>query len=463
MSKHVVTETSLTVSPNEIALSHQDVSTLAQLWNRAQTEYLIWIETRKGSSAAQLRDNTRKAYGTALSQFFDGIERNLHPLHEQEVLQVGGDTLVWPAITPWSVTTDTARRFRLVLSEAGKSTRGMVELASGKRVKSETGRSGLSEASVNLKMAALKVFFDFVAKQFEIPFRPAQHQRLFAAGLLHPDETGLKVLLRRLHWRNPFDSGVVGQYKVDAIPTYLTQAEIAAFFAAINTDNPTGLRDFALYLTLWSTACRISEVIGMRWGDIQPTSTHYQFGFRAKSGKFERVELKREVYQVITRYLTGVGRFGGMTPDSPVFVGIHQDRAMRFFSVRDAHPEGVPVDAPIGYNTVVKSLKKYAARAGIDPAKAHPHAFRHGRGRQMVEDMVARNGHVDIFQINKVLRHSSLNMTKHYTDILTDASDNWAEAAIEVAMSGHRVSPSVTDEIALLRARVAELEEQLEE
>lgn len=323
----MVTETALVTTESEIVAGYQEITILAQLWQRAQVEYLHWVLTRKGASAAQRRDNTRKAYATALAQFLDGVERDLHPLHLE---QFGGDPLVWPGVAPWTVTTDTARRFKATLSEAGKPVKGKVELAGGKWVKSEVGRTGLSEASVNLKLTALKGFFDFVTKQFEIPYRPAQHQRLTAAGLLHPDETGHKVLLRPTDWRNPFDAQIVGLYKVDTTPTYLTVKEIAAFFAVINTDNPTGLRDFALFLTLWSTACRIGEVVGMRWGDIQPTSTHYQFGFRGKSGKFERVELKREVYQVITRYLAGVGRLGSMASDSPVFVAIHPDRALRF-------------------------------------------------------------------------------------------------------------------------------------
>ncbi|MCB0165597.1 MAG: tyrosine-type recombinase/integrase [Anaerolineae bacterium] len=446
---------------NETPISYREIATLVHLWQRAQNEYLHWVETRKGAGVNQRRGNTRKAYATALSQFFNGIKRNLHPLHEHEVLQAGDDISVWPEITPWMVTTDTARRFKVVLSEVGKPVKGTVELASGKRVRSEFDRTGLSETSVNLKLTALKGFFDFV-KQFKIPYRPKDHQNLLVARLLHPDETGWKVFLKPADWHNPFEA--VELYKVDSTPTYLTVTEIASFFAAINTDNPTGLRDFALYMTLWSTACRIGEIIGMRWGDIQPTSTHYQFSFRGKSGKVEQVEIRREVYQVIIHYLTGVGRLNSMSADSPVFTAVHRDRALRLDSVREAHPDGVPGDAPIGYNTVVKSLKKYAARAGIDPAKAHAYAFRHGRGRQMVASMTKKSGEVDILKINEVLRHSSLNITKYYAELLIDALDELADEAIDVAMSGRRKrSASDADEIARLRARVAELEKKLEE
>lgn len=464
----MVTDTSLVVNgsilaPSDIPLDSNDVSLLSSLWQRCQDEYLKWVMTRKGTSPAMLRKNTRKTYAVAITQFFGGIDRDLHPLHERDILQAGDSTMIWPSVTPWTVTTDTARRYKLVLSEVGRPVRGMVELSNGKRVKSELERVGLSESSINLKLAALKGFFDFVSKQFEIPFRPNQHQRLFAAGLLHPDETGYKVLLRPLNWRNPFDSKIIGQYKVDTTPAYFTQEEVAKFFAEIDTDTPTGIRDFALYLTLWSTACRIGEIIGMRWGDIQPTSTHYQFGFRGKSGKFERVELKREVYQTILNYLVGVGRLDKMTSDSPVFTAVYRDCSLRLSSVREAYPNGIPDDAPIGYNTVVKSIKKYARRAGIDPTKAHAHAFRHGRGRHMIESMIEKHGHVDIYQVNRILRHNSLDMTRHYTDMMTDPEDEWADDAVGIAMSGcKKATPSDADELAMLRSRVAELEKLLD-
>lgn len=81
----------------------------------------------------------------------------------------------------------------------------------------------------------------------------------------------------------------------------------------------------------------------------------------------------------------------------------------------------------------------------------------------MIESMIEKHGHVDIYQVNRILRHNSLDMTRHYTDMMTDPEDEWADDAVGIAMSGcKKATPSDADELAMLRSRVAELEKLLD-
>lgn len=460
-----------------VNLSGPQVTSLVRLWERSRAEYLHWILARKGSSKEQARVNTRNTYRIAMEQFFDGIWPKFHPQHEAEMVQQGYDVVpIWPELVPWNVTSTTARQYKDILAQYGKPVKGSVELESGKRVRSEVERTGLGESSINVKLAALKTYFDFLVSQFEIPYRPHEHELLLRAGLLFPDETGRKVLLWSTSWRNPFDPNIVSPYKISNTPVFLTEDEVEAIFAQINTDCLTGIRDFALLLTIWSTACRVSEVLNLCWGDIKPKGDgNFTFGFRGKSGKYERVELQAEAYQVIVRYLQVTDQLDTMEPASPVFTAVDQDRILRIDAVREMYPDGVP-DKAISYSTVDQMFKKYAARAGVPVEKAHLHALRHGRGRQMLRGMKAKNGTVNIFEINKILRHSSLDMTKHYTDMLDDVEDPWAKDAIKVALSGRKgkqakaegqealpgMSPAEV-EVIRLKAEIAKLKEQLGE
>lgn len=440
-------------TPNQLTVKPADLNTLVGLWSRSRTEFLSWVLTRKGASNDQVRRNTRQAYAIALGQFFDGIYPKLHKAHEADKL-ARGEYLepIWPEVEPWSVSATTARHFKDVLAVAGKAVKGRVTLASGKLVASEVGRAGLAEASINQKLAALSSYYTFVASLFEIPYRP-NLDGLIAAGMLFPDQTGRKVLLWPHTWRNPFDAKIIGHYSLDQRPEFLTAAEVRALLGQINADTATGARDMALILTIWSTACRVSEVLNLRWGDLRPKPNgNVLFGFRGKSGKFEDVELQAGVYRVILRYLKLSGRLDSMTKTSPIFTAVNTDRAGRL-----GHTDLDP-NAPLAYQTALQAFRKYAGRAKLDPGKSHFHALRHGRARQTTQAMKDKNGMVDIISVNRLLRHASLDMTHHYTQMFDEAEDPWAADAIAAVMPGESTAGSKQEEIARLKARLAELE-----
>lgn len=423
-------EVNLPILPN-------DMATLVNLWSRSRTEYLNWILTRKGVSSEQVRVNTRNTYAVALNQFFGGIYPKLHEAHEADMAARGEYVEpVWPEVVPWLVSATTARQFKDILALKGKSVMGKVTLSSGKVVRSEVGRAGLAEASVNIKLAGLKTYFDFLVSLFEIPYRP-QYRAMVEAGVLHLTESSHKVLLWRANWRNPFDPKAVTPYSVDQRPTWLDSAEVRAILSEIDPTTPLGARDIAIIMTLWSTACRASEVINLRWKDLHPkTNGNVLFRFRGKSGKQEEVELQRDVYALILRYLSMTGRLNDLAPDSPVFTAVYPGEALKIDSVREMYPDGIPDERPLSYKTALKAFQKYAARAGIDDRKAHFHALRHGRARQTVSAMKDRHGMTDIVTVNKLLRHSSLDMTRHYTDHFEEAEDPWATDAIAAVMPG---------------------------
>ena len=67
---------------------------------------------------------------------------------------------------------------------------------------------------------------------------------------------------------------------------------------------------------------------------------------------------------------------------------------------------------------VTESMKRAAVDAGIDPARAHPHALRHTYGR----NCVLRGVPISVLQ--QWLRHQSLADTRHYVE-LAGAHHEW--------------------------------------
>ncbi len=68
--------------------------------------------------------------------------------------------------------------------------------------------------------------------------------------------------------------------------------------------------------------------------------------------------------------------------------------------------------------TVYHLIKKYVAKAGLDPRAITTHSFRHASAMHRY-----LQGE-DIFSIRNVLRHSSLDMTAIYLRELVGQSDN---------------------------------------
>jgi integrase/recombinase XerD len=165
-------------------------------------------------------------------------------------------------------------------------------------------------------------------------------------------------------------------------------------------------RDQAIILTLIDTGLRAMELCKVLIGniDLKTGRVEVKHGVigGAKGGKGRTVYLGKTTRKALWRYL--VDREDADDPDAPVFLDQH-DRHYNPGSLRQL-------------------IKDIADRAGVKDA--YPHKFRHTFAITYL-----RSGG-DIFTLQSLLGHNSLEMVRHYAQI----------AEIDVAQAHHKASPA---------------------
>ncbi len=179
------------------------------------------------------------------------------------------------------------------------------------------------------------------------------------------------------------------------LPRALTESQVDALLAAPDIDSAEGLRDKAMLELVYACGLRVSELVSLpanavnlRQGVLRVTG---------KGGKERLVPLGEEAQHWLERYLrealpvlTGGRRVpaaaGG---EVPMFVG--------------------PRLGPPTRQAFWGAVKRYAAAAGIDPARVSPHGLRHSFATHLL------NRGADLRALQMLLGHSSLSTTQIYT------------------------------------------------
>jgi type 1 fimbriae regulatory protein FimB/type 1 fimbriae regulatory protein FimE len=160
---------------------------------------------------------------------------------------------------------------------------------------------------------------------------------------------------------------------------YLTPERVQALIGAARA-NRHGTRDALMISLAWHHGLRVSELIALRWSDIDWKRADIAVN-RLKNGKDTRQPLDGA--------------------DLRALRSLHRERASDewvFMSER----------GPFTRDGFAKLLKAAAARAGID--NVHPHALRHACGHAL-----AMKGR-DTRLIQEYLGHRNIQHTSHYTD-----------------------------------------------
>jgi integrase/recombinase XerD len=173
---------------------------------------------------------------------------------------------------------------------------------------------------------------------------------------------------------------------------------------------PTAERDRAIILILLDTGIRASELCEARICDVDMTSQALRVAGKGKGrGKKERiVRFGHRTGRAIWRYLTPRLEF---VRDDDTLIAVGSNETFR----------------PMTRDVLRKLIKRLGTRAGIE--NCYPHRFRHTFSINYL-----RNGG-DIFTLQRLLGHTSLEMVKRYLNIVqTDIEeahrraspvDNW--------------------------------------
>ncbi len=171
-------------------------------------------------------------------------------------------------------------------------------------------------------------------------------------------------------------------------PQYLSVREIAGIIEAIDTSTTAGKRDRAMIEILYGSGLRISELIDLKYSDIE-----FEAGFLKVVGKGRKqrlVPLGGYAREALEAFLA-------TKEDKP-----GQGRSKYVFSNRSGQR----------YSRVAlwKMIKKRVLQAGITKPVS-PHTFRHSFATHLLE------GGADLRVVQEMLGHADISTTQIYTTI----------------------------------------------
>jgi integrase/recombinase XerD len=190
--------------------------------------------------------------------------------------------------------------------------------------------------------------------------------------------------------KNPLDK--IDPVKYNSKPRgYLTKQEFKQLIKYLQDKND--LRGLAYVLLSYSSGCRISEIRQLNRDSLDYDKL--QFQVLGKGERYRTCVFSQEAGEAVKRYLET------RTDDNPaLFLSREHNRW--------------------GKESIERFLRKAAQEAGIKQ-RVFPHLLRHTRAMHLLEDGVS------IYEIQKILGHSSIASTQIYAKMSLDQ----AQASVE--------------------------------
>lgn len=217
-------------------------------------------------------------------------------------------------------------------------------------------RRSLAKSSVCRKLSALRAFYRFLRQRKLVADDPCASLSNPKLPKLHP-----KVL------------------NVDQA-VHLVETDVAP--------DPEGLRDLALLEVLYGSGLRVSEALGLDFGDVDLDQRLLRV--LGKGRKERVVPLTGPAVERLRRYLEQRGAFGPAPREQAVFLGKRGGRLTRKQADR-----------------IVKAM---AVLSGV-PSSISPHTLRHSFATHMLQ------AGADLRSVQELLGHSRISTTQRYTHL----------------------------------------------
>jgi integrase/recombinase XerC len=177
------------------------------------------------------------------------------------------------------------------------------------------------------------------------------------------------------------------------IPAYLPVDDMFRLLDSIKADNLAGLRNRAIFETLYSCGLRVSELSGMNLFDVDFTKSVIRV--LGKGDRERIVPIGRKATEAIKAYRQRLQEESGISDDTnaPLFLNKNQGR----LTVR----------------SIARILDKIAKECGL-LAPVSPHALRHTFATHMLD------AGADLRIVQELLGHKSLSTTQKYTHVSID-------------------------------------------
>ncbi|MDB5800199.1 MAG: tyrosine recombinase XerD [Rhodocyclales bacterium] len=175
-------------------------------------------------------------------------------------------------------------------------------------------------------------------------------------------------------------------------PKILSEVQVEALLAAPDINTPQGLRDRAMFETIYATGLRVSELVELKIFEMDLQSGLVRV--IGKGSKERLVPLGEWAIEWINRYLTTARVVLLNKPCEAVFLnrfGNAMSRQM-FWQI----------------------VKRHAIQAGISPANISPHTLRHAFATHLL------NHGADLRVVQLLLGHSDISTTQIYTHVASE-------------------------------------------
>ncbi|MDF1590013.1 MAG: tyrosine recombinase XerC [Desulfobacterales bacterium] len=196
---------------------------------------------------------------------------------------------------------------------------------------------------------------------------------------------------------NPVDS-VLTPKQDKTIPVYLPVDDMFRLLDSITTDTLLGMRNRAIFETLYSCGLRVSEIAGMNFSDVDFNAGVVRvFG---KGNKERIVPIGQKAGEAVRAYRDRLkaesgaktGR-GWLDKDGPLFLNKNYGR--------------------LTARSIARILDKTALACGI-ATPVSPHALRHSFATHLLD------AGADLRVVQELLGHKSLSTTQKYTHVSID-------------------------------------------
>ena len=285
-------------------------------------------------------------------------------------------------------------------------------------VKSLYAEKGYSENTCRAYLHDLKEFASFIfsswfsenmSKTKADSFRADQIDGLMIRGylgFLHKKNKKATIARKlsaiRSFFRELVKHGVILENPVELIltpkqeqmiPAYLPVDDMFRLLDSIKDDNLAGLRNRAIFETLYSCGLRVSELSGMNLFDVDFTKSVIRV--LGKGDRERIVPIGRKALEAIKAYRQRLREESGISDDTnaPLFLNKNQGR----LTVR----------------SIARILDKIAKECGL-LAPVSPHALRHTFATHMLD------AGADLRIVQELLGHKSLSTTQKYTHVSID-------------------------------------------
>ncbi|MDX2495237.1 MAG: site-specific tyrosine recombinase XerD [Desulfuromusa sp.] len=201
-----------------------------------------------------------------------------------------------------------------------------------------------------------------------------------------------RFLLRENYTEHDPSALIESPRSLSTLPKLLSQKDVELLLQSPTGDSPIALRDRAMLEVLYATGMRVSELVGLRLGDLKlDIGCLNAFG---KGSKQRLIPLGEVAIEILKEYLQN-GRLKLLKNRSSEEVFLN-------FRGKGLSRQGF-----------WKIIKAHAITAGIKQ-KVYPHMLRHSFATHLLE-----NG-ADLRSVQTMLGHADISTTQIYTHVIQE-------------------------------------------